>query len=189
LLITRLAAPPITARNERVEDRRRTFILACPHAYQDPTSTIFKQKAQLTGQQQETRRVAMKSKRIPAVVIVVVSLAVSVLAILGGRAISAQDTAQAKYTVRVPNGLAFSEFRGYEGWQTVSISRNEKLMAVILDPVSVSLIRSSVLAETLLVEMRQTRAPADATSFDRFWSRRQRLFPRHAIGAIILPPA
>src|SRR2546426_2930726 len=74
----------------------------------------------------------MKSKGIPAVVIVVVSLAISVLAVLGGRAISAQDTAQAKYTVRVPNGLAFSEFRGYEGWQTVSISRNEKLMAVIL---------------------------------------------------------
>src|SRR5438034_3836876 len=73
----------------------------------------------------------MKSKRVPAVVIVVVSLAVSVLAVLGGRAISAQYTAQAKYTVRVPNGLAFSEFRGYEGWQTVSISRNEKLMAVV----------------------------------------------------------
>jgi hypothetical protein len=62
----------------------------------------------------------------------VVSLAVSVLAVLGGRTISAQDTAQAKYAVRVPNGLAFSEFRGYEGWQTLSISRNEKLMAVIL---------------------------------------------------------
>ncbi len=74
----------------------------------------------------------MKSKRIPAVVIIVVSLAVSVLAVLGGGAISAQDTAQAKHTVRVPNGLAFSEFRGYEGWQTVSISQNEKLMAVIL---------------------------------------------------------
>jgi hypothetical protein len=56
----------------------------------------------------------MKSKRIPAVVIVVVSLAVSVLAVLGGRVVAAQDTAQAKYTVKVPDGLAFSEFRGYE---------------------------------------------------------------------------
>ncbi len=74
----------------------------------------------------------MKSKRIPAVAIVVVSLAVSGLAVLGGRTISAQDAGQAKYTVRVPNGLAFSEFRGYEGWQTVAISHNEKLSAVIL---------------------------------------------------------
>lgn len=57
------------------------------------------------------------------------------------------------------------------------------------DPVRVSLISPSVLAEMLVVEMRQTRAPADATSFRRFWSRRPRLFPRHAVGAIILPPA
>ena len=87
----------------------------------------------------------MKSKRIRAVVIVVVSLAVSVLAVLGGGAISAQDTAQAKYTVRVPNGLAFSEFRGYEGWQTVSISQNEKLMAVILaNPVMINAYQSGI---------------------------------------------
>jgi hypothetical protein len=34
------------------------------------------------------------------------------LAVLSGAAISAQD----KYTVQVPGGLAFSEFRGYEDW-------------------------------------------------------------------------
>jgi hypothetical protein len=41
-------------------------------------------------------------------------------------------SAQDKYTVKVPGGLAFSEFRGYEGWQTISLSRNEKVVAVIL---------------------------------------------------------
>ena len=51
-----------------------------------------------------------------------------VLAIFVGRAISAQD----KYTVKVPGGLAFSEFRGYEGWQAISISRNERVVAMIL---------------------------------------------------------
>jgi hypothetical protein len=87
----------------------------------------------------------MKRKRVPAAVIVVVLLAVSVLAVLGGGAISAQDAGQAKYTVRVPNGLAFSEFRGYEGWQTVSISRNEKLMAVILaNPVMINAYQSGI---------------------------------------------
>src|SRR5436853_6357493 len=88
----------------------------------------------------------MKSnRRIPAVVIVVVSLAVSVLAGLGGGAISAQGTAQAKYTVRVPNGLAFSEFRGYEAWRTVTISRNEKLVAVILaNPVMINAYQSGI---------------------------------------------
>jgi hypothetical protein len=37
-----------------------------------------------------------------------------------------------KYTVRVPGGLAFSEFRGYEDWQTVGVSRSESAIAVIL---------------------------------------------------------
>ena len=87
----------------------------------------------------------MKSQRIPAVLIVVVSLAVSALAILDGAAVIAQDTGRAKYTVRVPNGLAFSEFRGYEGWQTVSISHNEKVMAVILaNPVMINAYQSGI---------------------------------------------
>jgi hypothetical protein len=47
---------------------------------------------------------------------------------LRGLVISAQD----KYTVKVPGGLAFSEFRGYEAWQSISISRNDRVVAVIL---------------------------------------------------------
>jgi Cytochrome P460 len=54
------------------------------------------------------------------------------LAVLGGLAIYAQDSGQSKYAVKVPGGLAFSEFRGYESWQTISISRNERVIAVIL---------------------------------------------------------
>jgi len=50
------------------------------------------------------------------------------LSVSGGWANSAQD----KYTVKVPNGLAFSEFRGYEAWQVVSISQNGNLMAATL---------------------------------------------------------
>src|SRR5438105_4049757 len=50
------------------------------------------------------------------------------LAGLGGLAISAQD----KYTAKVPGGLAMSEFKGYEGWQAISISRNERVVAMIL---------------------------------------------------------
>jgi len=50
------------------------------------------------------------------------------LAVLGGRAISAQD----KYTLQVPDGLAFSEFRGYEDWQVIAISENLGLIAVIM---------------------------------------------------------
>jgi cytochrome P460 len=86
----------------------------------------------------------MKSKRIPAVVIVMVSLTVSVLAVPDSRPTSAQDTGQAKYTVRVPNGLAFSEFRGYEGWQTVSISQSERLAVILANPVMIKAYESGI---------------------------------------------
>ena len=65
-------------------------------------------------------------------VVCVVTVSLVVLGVLGGRAVTAQDAGQAKYTVRVPGGLAFSEFKGYESWPTVSISHSEKLLAVTL---------------------------------------------------------
>src|SRR5215471_15628564 len=50
------------------------------------------------------------------------------LSVLVGLVVAGED----KYTVKVPGGLAFSEFKGYESWQTVSVSHNEKIMDVIL---------------------------------------------------------
>jgi hypothetical protein len=50
------------------------------------------------------------------------------LSVLVALATAAQD----KYTVKVPNGLSFSEFRGYEAWQVVSISLNGDHLAATL---------------------------------------------------------
>jgi hypothetical protein len=47
---------------------------------------------------------------------------------LGGIALAAQD----KYACQVPDGLAFSEFRGYDEWQTVAISQNGSMIETIL---------------------------------------------------------
>jgi hypothetical protein len=70
----------------------------------------------------------------------IVILAV-VLAFFGGRAISAQD----KYTVQVPGGLAFSEFRGYEGWPVIAISENGGKIAVIVgNPVMIDAYKEGV---------------------------------------------
>ena len=63
------------------------------------------------------------------------------LAVLAGFVFAAQD----KYTAKVPGGLAFSEFRGYEAWQTVSVSRNEKVVAVILgNPVMINAYQAGI---------------------------------------------
>jgi Cytochrome P460 len=55
-------------------------------------------------------------------------ITVGMLAAFGGMTLAAQN----KYTLKVPNGLAFSEFKGYESWQVVSISQDGPLMAAIL---------------------------------------------------------
>jgi hypothetical protein len=57
------------------------------------------------------------------------SVAAIALAVLGSMALAA---AQDKYTLRVPNGLAFSDFRGYEDWQVVSIAQTDEVLKVIV---------------------------------------------------------
>jgi hypothetical protein len=78
----------------------------------------------------------MKRKSMLTIAIVTV-----VLAVLGGAAISAQD----KYTLQVPGGLAFSEFRGYESWQVISMSYNEHAVAVIVgNPAMIDAYRAGI---------------------------------------------
>ena len=68
-----------------------------------------------------------------------IAIFAGVFAVAGGWAMSAQD----KYTVKGPNGLAFSEFRGYEDWQVVSISHDNGLLAAILaNPVMINAYRA-----------------------------------------------
>jgi Cytochrome P460 len=57
------------------------------------------------------------------------------LAVLAtGAAISAQD----KDTVKVPGGLAFSEFKGYESWQVISASNGGPLAVILGNPAMIA---------------------------------------------------
>ena len=66
----------------------------------------------------------MKNTR-TRIIVLLGAMFISVMAVL---AMDPQD----KYSVKVPGGLAFSEFRGYESWQAISMSRNEKVVAMTL---------------------------------------------------------
>ena len=80
------------------------------------------------------RRVLMRSAAAGAA-------AVIALAVVGGLALAQQD----KYTVTVPGGLAFSEFRGYEDWPVISISDNNgKFAAILGNPVMMQALRAGV---------------------------------------------
>ena len=78
----------------------------------------------------------MPSKRMWTIAIVT-----ALASALGGSAMSAQN----KYALKVPGGLAFSEFRGYEAWQVVSVSQDGGLFAAILaNPVMIDAYRAGV---------------------------------------------
>ncbi len=70
-----------------------------------------------------------------------VSLAVFSLAFLGGMVLAAQD----KYSLKVPNGLAVSDFRGYEDWQDVAVSQTENgIKAIVANPAMIDAYRNGV---------------------------------------------
>jgi hypothetical protein len=69
------------------------------------------------------------------------AVAISIAFVAVSSAVATPD----KYTVKVPGGLAFSEFRGYEGWQTIGVSHSETAIAVILgNPVMIAAYQSGI---------------------------------------------
>jgi hypothetical protein len=63
-----------------------------------------------------------------------------------GIVLAAQDKpAQDKYTLKAPNGVAFSEFRGYESWQSVAVSATEDgIKAILANPEMIKAYRDGV---------------------------------------------
>lgn len=75
--------------------------------------------------------------------ILTIATATVALAALGGAAASAQD----KYNLKVPGGLAFSEFRGYEHWEAVSTHVTDDpalLKLIVANPVAIDAYRAGV---------------------------------------------
>ena len=70
----------------------------------------------------------MKSKKM------MISAIAGVLAFVGGWSVVAAQDKQDKYTLKVPGGLAFSEFKGYEDWQAVgpTLTDSQNVIRLIL---------------------------------------------------------
>jgi hypothetical protein len=72
------------------------------------------------------------------------------LAAIGGWLFAAQD----KYAVKVPNGLAFSEFKGYEDWQAVGPSLTDAQNVIRL-----------ILANPVMIDAYKAGVPANGKPF------------------------
>lgn len=63
------------------------------------------------------------------------------LGVLSTLIMSAQD----KYAVTVPNGLPFSDFKGYEDWQVVAVSQTDDLLkAMVANPTMVAAYKAGI---------------------------------------------
>jgi Cytochrome P460 len=70
-----------------------------------------------------------------------ITFAVLLGALVASVAISAQD----RDTLKVPGGLAFSEFKGYETWQLISLSHNgDKLAAILGNPTMIKAFEAGI---------------------------------------------
>lgn len=79
----------------------------------------------------------MKNKRMW----ITAGIALALTALATGAAISATDQEKLK----VPGGLSFSEFKGYESWAVVSISQNGPVVAAILgNPAMIAAYKSGI---------------------------------------------
>ena len=71
----------------------------------------------------------------------IVAAKLVVLAVVSGVAISAQD----KYTLKLPDGVAFADFKGYEDWELISTSKTDDRMKVILgNPTIIAAFKSGI---------------------------------------------
>ena len=69
---------------------------------------------------------------------------VVLVAVVGSMALAAQD----KYTLQVPNGLAFSDFRGYENLKTVAVSETETgIKMIVANPTMMAAYRDGLPAD------------------------------------------
>jgi hypothetical protein len=73
--------------------------------------------------------------------ILIVSATMLLLAVGSGATVSTQD----KYTLKLPDGLAFSDFKGYEDWQLISTSKTDDRLKVILgNPTIIAAYKSGI---------------------------------------------
>ena len=80
-------------------------------------------------QQKQKKETRTAVKPIAAVAILA---AVALLAILGGAVLNAKGQDTDKYSLKSPDGIAFSDFRGYEDWSMVSSARQSEVLKVIV---------------------------------------------------------
>jgi len=77
--------------------------------------------------------------------LVAIGICAALVATIGFAADSPAKASHDKYSVKVPGGLGFSEFRGYENWAVIAISENGgHIAAIVGNPMMINAYKAGV---------------------------------------------
>jgi hypothetical protein len=108
----------------------------------------------------------MKSKSIGSIV-------VASLSVLIGTDVAAENGAQDKWALKALDGVAFSEFRGYDGWRDVAVSRTDTgIKAILANSVMIKAYKDGIPGNgkqfpegSMIVKVEWTKAPNPASPY------------------------
>jgi cytochrome P460 len=126
----------------------------------------------LTQAQQEQNveaRTAVKH-----IVTFAIAASTALLVILGGAVLYARGQDNDRYSLRSPDGIAFSDFRGYEDWSTVSSARTTDVLKVIVaNPAMMNSFKAGVPANgqpfpegSMIVKLQWSQKKSTEATFD-----------------------
>ena len=124
----------------QVDGSRKTFC--------EGETTMSERVKESVTQEQEEKELKTRAevRRLAGLTIFVA--VVTVLAMLFLTALHAQDkdspSAQDKYSLISPSGIAFSDFRGYEDWSVVSTAKTDVLKAIVANPAMIKAYKAGV---------------------------------------------
>jgi hypothetical protein len=72
-----------------------------------------------------------------------IAIAAAAIVAVGGAAAAARD----KYALKSPGGIAFSDFKGYEDWATISAAKADVLKVIVGNPTIINAFKSGVPAD------------------------------------------
>ena len=101
------------------------------------------------------------------IIILAAVLTTALIAVAGGVALAQQD----RSTLRIPDGLTFAEFKGYESWEAVTPTQNDaRLKLIVANPIMIRAFKNGLPAKgqsfpdgSRIVKLEYSRA-VDSTS-------------------------
>jgi len=122
------------------------------------------------AQEQQEQKIETRTVLQRIAGLTIVATAVTALAVLAATAVSAQD----KYLLQSPSGIAFSDFRGYEDWAVVSSARTEQILKVIVaNPTMIKAFKAGIPGNgqpfpdgSMIVKLQWTQKKSTEAPFD-----------------------